>query len=163
MYDIKFDGEMTIGSRKFNYINGEYFTRYYWYNPVIDCWCGYIGIPEEVFNQLDEYYACNTFLGKLDNHHFVIGNDDYSFSGIQYKLDSMEKQLLEDYGSIIIRNDYSHNQTLLRTKTIMECKLVVIKTLTDFLNKNKYDVSHLELLLELNKELNDKLTKLQEK
>ena len=160
MYDIKFDGEMTIGSRKYNYINGEYFTRYYWYNPDMDCWCGYIGIPEEVFNQLDEYYACNTFLGKLDDYHFVIGNDDYSFSGIQDKLNGMEEELLRDYGGII-RNDYKHK--LLRTKAIMECKLVVIKTLTDFLNLNKYDVSHLKLLLELNKELNDKLTKLQEK
>lgn len=160
MYDIKFDGEMTIGSRKFNYINGEYFTRYYWYNPTMDCWCGYIGIPEEVFNQLDEYYACNTFLGKLDNHHFVIGNDDYSFDGIQYKLDGMEEELLRDYGGII-RNDYSHIQTLLRTKTIMECKLVVAQVLCEYVINSRG--KHLDLLSELNKVLNDRLSKLQEK
>ena len=159
MCNIKFDGEMIIGARNYKYINGEYFTRYYWYNHAMECWCGYIGISEEIFNQLNEYYAGNTFLGRLDNYHFVIGNDDYSFNGIQYKLDGMEEQLLEDYGNIL-RNDYKRNQKLLRTKTIMECKLAVAQVLCEYVTNS--GGKHLDLLSELNKVLNDKLSKLQE-
>lgn len=159
MCNIKFDGEMIINTRMYKYINGEYFTRYYWYNHSVECWCGYIGIPEEVYNQLDEYYAGNTFLGRLDNYHFVIGNDDCSFNRLQAKLDYMEEQLLKDYGSIL-RNDYKRNQVLLRTKTIMECKLVVARVLCEYVTKSKG--KHLDLLSELNKVLNDKLSKLQE-
>lgn len=159
MCNIKFDGEMVIGARNYKYINGEYFTRYYWYNHAMECWCGYVGIPEKVYNQLDEYYAGNTFLGRLDNYHFVIGDDDRSFNGIQAKLDYIEEQLLEDYGNIL-RNDYKRNQILLRTKTIMECKLVVAQVLCEYVTNS--GGKHLDLLSELNKTLNDKLSKLQE-
>jgi hypothetical protein len=124
----------------------------------VECWCGYIDVPEEVFTQLDENYCCNTFFGKVDGHCFV-GDDDMCFARLENKLKFIEDSLISDYG-YLINNDYKFNQKLLRKKTIMECKLVVVKTLTDFLKK--YDVSHLELLSELNKELNDKLSKLQE-
>lgn len=159
MCDIKFDGEMIINTRMYKYINGEYFTRYYWYNHSVECWCGYIGISEEIFNQLDENYAGNTFLGRLDNYHFVIGNDDRSFNGIQAKLDYMEEQLLKDYG-VILRNDNKHNEKLLRTKTIMECKLVVAQVLCEYVINS--GGKHLDLLSELNKVLSDRLSKLQE-
>ena len=71
----------------------------------------------------------------------------------------MEEQLLKDYGSIL-RNDYKHNQKLLRTKTIMECKLVVAQVLCEYVINS--GGKHLDLLSELNRVLSDKLTKLQE-
>ena len=103
----EFDGEVTLGNRNYKYINYPKFTRYYWYNHTAECWCGYISIPEKVYNQLDEYYAGNTFLGILggyDDYYLVIGNDDCSFNRLQAKLDYMEEQLLEDYGNIL-RNE----------------------------------------------------------
>jgi hypothetical protein len=107
MCEIKFDGEVTLGIRNYKYINYPKFTRYYWYNHTAECWCGYISIPEKVYNQLDENYAGNTFLGILgsyDDYYLVIGNDDCSFNRLQAKLDYMEEQLLEDYGNIL-RNE----------------------------------------------------------
>lgn len=78
---------------------------------------------------------------------------------MQYKLDGMEEQLLEDYGNIL-RNDYKRNQKLLRTKIIMECKLAVAQVLCEYVTNS--GGKHLDLLSNLNKELNDKLSKLQE-
>lgn len=155
---IRFDGEVVLNNRTYKYTNGDTFTRYYWYNNIVECWCGYIDVSEEVFNQLDENYCGNTFFGNVDGHHFI-GDDDMCFARLENKLKFIEESLVSDYG-YLINNDYKFNQKLLRKKTIMECKLVVVKTLTEFLNK--YDVSHLELLSELNKELNVKLSKLQE-
>ena len=159
MCNIKFDGEIFISDRNYKYINGEYFTRYYWYNHGVEHWCGYISIPEEVYRDINDYYADNTYLGRVDNYHYFIGNDDPSFDGIQAKLDYMEEQLLKDYGEII-RNDCKHNQKLLRTKTIMECKLVVAQVLCEYVTNSRG--KYLDLLSELNRVLNDKLSKLQE-